>query len=52
MEDRNKTIHSERLFQRKPFDGNYPHSFNDLFLRVYNGLLYCVFFTKLHFLLN
>ncbi len=33
-EDRNKTIHSERLCQRKPFDGNYPHSFNDLFLRV------------------
>ncbi len=21
--------------QRKPFDGNYPHSYNDLFLRVY-----------------
>ncbi len=33
-EDRHKTIHSERLCQRKPFDGNYPHSFNDLFLRV------------------
>ncbi len=33
-EDRNKTIHSERLCQRKPFDGNYLHSFNDLFLRV------------------
>ncbi len=36
MEDRNKTIHSEPLCQRKPFDGNYPHSFNDLFLRVYD----------------
>ncbi len=30
----NKTIHSECLSQRKPFDGNYPHSFYDLFLRV------------------
>ena len=34
MEDRNKIIHSERLCQRKPFDGNYPHSFDDILLRV------------------
>ncbi len=30
-----KTIHSECLCQPKPFDGNYPHSFNDLFLKVH-----------------
>ena len=34
MEDRNKNIYSERLCQWKPIDGNYSHSFNDLFLRV------------------
>ena len=31
------SIHSERICHRKSSDGNYPYSFNDLFLRVYFG---------------
>ncbi len=38
MEDRNKTIHSWRICQRNPLDGNYPYSFNDLFIRVHKSL--------------
>ncbi len=35
VEDRNKSIHSDRICQQKPFDRIYPYSFKDLFLRVY-----------------
>ncbi len=34
-EDRNKTIHSVFTSRWTQFEGNYPYSFKDLFLRDY-----------------